>query len=71
MTANVARTASRALSNAALDYVQALGGLDGRRLDDYLRGEPGLRAGVYIFRGKLVQERVGETLGIPTSSLEL
>jgi len=66
MTANIARTASRALASAALPY---LIGLTGRGVNQALRGDPGLGEGVYLYRGKMVQEVVGATLGISTASL--
>jgi len=68
MTANVARTASRALSTVALPRIRALAG---RGLEAALRAHPGLAAGVYLYRGRLVNARVGETLGLPVSSMDL
>jgi alanine dehydrogenase len=67
MTANVARTASRALSNAAISYIETLSG-DG--LDAALRNDPGLAAGVYMYRGKMVMPGAGTTLGIPVTPLD-
>lgn len=66
MTANVPRTASRALSNAALPYLRALAS---RGLDAALREDAGLGAGVYLYRGRLVKETVGQVLGIPATPL--
>jgi alanine dehydrogenase len=66
MTANIARTSSRALANAALPYVARLADLG---LDEALRRDPGLAEGVYLYRGRLVQPRVGELLGLPTPPL--
>jgi alanine dehydrogenase len=65
MTANIPRTASRALSNTALPYVLALAG---RGLDNALREDPGLAEGVYMYRGKLV-ERSAEDLSNSTEPL--
>jgi alanine dehydrogenase len=65
MTANVARTASRVLSNVALPYLELLAG----SADDALRSHPGLAAGVYLYRGVLVHERTGGALGLPVSTL--
>jgi alanine dehydrogenase len=66
MTANVARTASRALTTAALPYLVELAGAG---LDDAVRRDPGLADGVYIYRGRLANQRVGETLGIPAAPI--
>jgi alanine dehydrogenase len=55
LTANIPRTASRALSNAALPYVSSLAA---RGLDDALREDPGLAAGVYMYRGRLVEHSI-------------
>lgn len=66
MTANIARTASRALANAALPTIRDV---SRKGLDDAVRDHPGLAAGVYMYRGKLVNDEVGATLGIPTAPL--
>jgi alanine dehydrogenase len=66
MTANVARSASRALATAAMPYVMALAA---RGVDEGLRADPGLASGVYLYRGKMVNRPLGETLGIPVSDL--
>jgi alanine dehydrogenase len=66
MTANIARTASRALANAAISYLTEL---SGRGLDSTLRSDAGLAAGVYMYKGKMVNEGVGSTLDIPTAGL--
>ena len=60
MTANIARTASRALAHAGLPFVSRLAS----GVDDALRADPGLAAGVYLYRGSMVQEPVAEALGI-------
>ena len=67
MTANIARTASRALTNASISYLNEL---SGQGLDGALRADPGLAAGVYMYKGKLVNERAGKTLGIPAIPLQ-
>jgi alanine dehydrogenase len=66
MTANIARTSSRALANAALPSILELSeaGLEGA-----LRANPGLAAGVYMYRGRMVNEGAGGTLGIPVTPL--
>jgi alanine dehydrogenase len=67
MTANIPRTASRALANAALPTVKDMirKGIAGA-----LREDPGLRAGVYLYEGQLVNEKVGRALDIPAVPLE-
>jgi alanine dehydrogenase len=66
MTANVARTASRALSAAGIPYIMEL---SGRGLEGALRNDSGLAAAVYMYKGKMVNEGSGATLGIPTTPL--
>ena len=66
MTANVARTASRALSDVLLRPLQALAT---KGLDAALREDPGLAAGCYLYRGKLVNEALARALGVPPASL--
>jgi alanine dehydrogenase len=62
LTSNMARTASRALVNAAMPFVLELAA---RGVDDALDTVPGLAAGVYLYRGKMVHDITGQTLGIP------
>lgn len=66
MTANVARTASRALANAALPYLMELAG---NGLETTLRRDPDMARGVYLYRGRLVNRRTAETHAIPVESL--
>lgn len=66
LTANIARTASRALANAALPYLARLAG---EGLEPALRGDPGLAEGVYLYRGHMVNRGAGETLGIEVAEL--
>jgi alanine dehydrogenase len=66
MTANIARTASRSLANAVLPYVTQLAG---QGLEQALAGSAGLAAGVYLYRGHVVNEATGETLGLPVDPL--
>lgn len=55
MTANIARTASRALSDTVL---APLGEIAEKGVDDALRDNPGLAAGVYLYDGKVVNAQV-------------
>ena len=66
MTANVARTASRALANGALPYLEALvrEGVDGA-----LQADPGLVAGIYMYRGKLVNSPTAASFGLEATPL--
>ncbi len=66
MTANVARTASRALSDVLLRPLRALAA---KGLDVGLREDPGLAAGCYLYRGKLVNEALARALGLAPASL--
>lgn len=66
LTANIARTASRALANASLPYLQALAD---HGLDACLREDPGLARGIYLYRGEMVHAVAGETLGLDVASL--
>jgi alanine dehydrogenase len=66
MTANIARTASRALAQSVLPFISRIA-VDG--VETALRGDAGLAAGVYMYKGQVVRKVVGETLGIETASL--
>lgn len=59
MTANVARTASRALSDALLGPVTAL---VSQGTEGALRADPGLAAGVYLYRGEVVHAELARSL---------
>lgn len=67
LTANIPRTASRGLANAAMPYLMALADKGAGRA---LRDDPGLAAGAYLWRGKMVNEKVAATLGVPATSLD-
>jgi len=66
MTANIARTASRAMVNAVMPYVLELAD---QGLDRALRDVPGLGRGVYLYRGRMVSRNAGEALGLPVDDL--
>jgi len=66
-TANIARTASRALTDAALPYLRALAD---RGLEACLRDVAGLARGLYLYRGRMVHALAGETLGFEVVPLE-
>jgi alanine dehydrogenase len=65
MTANIARTASRALANAVLPTLK---NMLRSGLREALR-DPGLAKGVYMYEGQLVNEQVGAIMGLPTVPL--
>ncbi len=67
LTSNLARTASRALSDAALPYISKLAELG---LRDAFCSDPGIGAGTYIYQGKMVNEATGEVFDIPSVSLD-
>jgi alanine dehydrogenase len=66
MTSNIARSASRVLSIAALPYVREIAG---RGVDDALRADAGLARGVYMYRGRVVHEAVAGPAGLPCEPL--
>jgi alanine dehydrogenase len=66
MTANIARTASRALAHAILPY---LSDLATRGPEAAIAGNPGLAQGAYMVAGRMVNRRVAESLGVPVSEL--
>jgi len=67
VTANVPRTASRALANAALPYLCRIAD---QGLESALRDDPDLREGTALFRGRVSHARVGDALGIEATPLE-
>jgi len=66
MTANVARTASRALATAALPYLNLIAATG---VENAVRTDPGMAAGLYLYRGEMVNRQVADSLGIPPQDL--
>ena len=66
MTSAVGRTASVALSYASVPFIRALAGSG---IDAALCERPGLAAGVYTYRGRLVSEGVGRAFGMESERL--
>jgi alanine dehydrogenase len=66
MTANVARTASRALADAVVGPLRSLGA---KGVERALGEDAGLAAGVYLYRGKLVNDALARALGSPPTPL--
>jgi alanine dehydrogenase len=66
LTSNLARTASRALADAALPFINTIADLG---LKEALACHPGIGAGTYLYRGRMVHEATAETFGIPAAPL--
>lgn len=62
----VARTASHALLNASLPYLHEIGL---RGVDAAIAQNPALARGVNVWRGKIVNAQIAETLGVPVEKL--
>ena len=67
VTANIPRTASRALANAALPYLVELAD---RGLDAALQEDLGLAEGTVLYRGKIANKRVGKSLDIQATPID-
>ncbi len=67
MTANVARTASRALSDVVLTPLSELAE---KGVDRALRENPGLAAGVYLYGGRVVNEQVAAAQRLSAVALQ-
>ncbi|WP_047445022.1 alanine dehydrogenase [Alistipes sp. ZOR0009] len=69
ITSRVARTASIALSNI---YTQLLLNMaDAPNITTYLKENPGIRNGVYVFNGLLTNSYLGEIYNIPSKDIDL
>lgn len=66
MTSNIARTASRVMSDAAMPYLRDIAG---RGLEASLAADAGLAEGVYLYRGRPVHPAVAGAVGRPAASL--
>ncbi len=60
MTAAVPRTASRALTISVLPYLQRMAH---EGVETVLAADPGLACGLYMYKGKLVNEHVARLMG--------
>lgn len=65
----VARTASIAISNVFTPVIVGMGVLGGE--GKHLREDVGLRRGVYIYRGILTNNTIGQKFGIPSKDIDL
>lgn len=66
MTAAIPRTATRAMADGALPYIMRIAELGAPKA---IKEDAGLAQGTYLFKGHMVNPRVGETLGVPAVSL--
>lgn len=66
MTADIPRTASRAMADGALPFIRKIADMGIRRA---LLQDPGLAMGAYMYRGEMVNNVAAETLGIEPVSL--
>jgi len=66
MTSAVARTASLALTHAALPYLLAIAE---RGVAGAIRDQQGLAAGVYTYRGQMVYQPLARAFGLPCDPL--
>lgn len=69
IASRVARTASSALSNLFAPIILSIGDRGG--VTSIIKENPGLRNGVYIYKGTLTNEIIGEGFSIPYKSIEL
>jgi alanine dehydrogenase len=69
IASRVAQTASYALSNIFTPILLDMGEKGG--FDNYLRTNPGVRNGVYMYNGILTHKYIGETYNIPYKDLDL
>ncbi len=69
MPSRVARTASIAFSNVFAPMVQELA--DAGSIDAMLKSSPGLSHGVYVYRGILTSETLGQKFGILSKDINL
>jgi len=65
----VARTASIAISNVFTPLIAGMG--DSGGMGKHLKENIGFRHGVYIYNGILINETVGDRLGIPSKDIDL
>ena len=66
MTANIARTASRILADAALPYIIEMAE---KGVEAALRDDPGLGESVFLYKGRMVNQGAGEVFEIPATPL--
>lgn len=69
VASRVSRTASAALSNIFAPILMNMGQRGG--ITGLIKGDPGMRSGVYLFNGTLTNDIIGEAFGLPYKDLNL
>jgi alanine dehydrogenase len=69
VASRVSRTASAALSNIFAPILMTMGLHGG--ITGLIKGDPGMRSGVYLFNGTLTNDIIGEAFGLPYKDLNL
>ena len=69
LPSRVSRTASIAISNVFAPLLIRLGETGG--IKAFLKEDPGVRNGVYLFNGILTNDYIGQHFGIPSKNIEL
>ncbi|MBK6526939.1 MAG: alanine dehydrogenase [Crocinitomicaceae bacterium] len=69
VASRVSRTASIALSNIFSPILLEMGEMGGTK--EMIKRDPGFRAGVYIYKGKLTSEILGKVFDLPFKNIEL
>ena len=67
MTANIARTASRALADALQPYLMKI---EDQGLAAALKHDPGFAHGVYLYEGHMVNRKLATTLALEAANLD-
>ena len=69
IASRVSRTASRALSNIFAPVVLEMSNMGG--CEEFVKNDPGFRNGVYLYKGVLTSEMLGEAFDLPHKNIEL
>lgn len=69
VASRVSRTASIALSNIFSPILLEMGEMGGTK--EMIKRDPGFRAGVYVYKGKLTSEILGKVFDLPFKNIEL
>jgi len=69
IASRVARTASIALSNIFSPIMIDMGTMGGCK--EMIKRDPGFRSGVYVYKGKLTSQLLGEVFDLPYKDIEL
>lgn len=63
------RTASQAISNVLMPLLIEMG--DGGGIDNLIWKKPGVRSGIYLYKGSLTNSHLSEKFGLKYTDLEL